>query len=142
MWKKRVGTMLRDLNINIWYEYIYSSIQAELSQERFLLISLSNLQEQFFRIHGMKLDSYLLLTRSPSSFAETKPRIMTEPLLCRWLQMLLCNLAYLSHFSQCPFLKNDFLTDTLTLRLFLIRLQQTVDESTKGPSASLRSSVS
>lgn len=31
MWKKGVGTMLRDLNINIWYEYIYSSIQAELS---------------------------------------------------------------------------------------------------------------
>lgn len=37
--------MLTDLNINIWYEYLYSSIQAELSWERFLLISLSSLQE-------------------------------------------------------------------------------------------------
>lgn len=51
------------------------------------------------------------------------------------------NLAYLSIFSLFSFFMNGFLTAIPALRSFLMRLQLTVDSSSEGPDASLRSCV-
>ena len=57
---------------------------------------------------------------------------------CHWFSVqFLCNLSYLSFFSLFPLFKNDF----FSWRLFLMRLQWTVDGSTEGPDASLSSCV-
>ena len=53
----------------------------------------------------------------------------------------LCHLAYLRLFFLFTFLKNGFLTATLPLRPFLMRLGPTVDGSVEGPDVSLRSCV-
>lgn len=55
------------------------------------------------------------------------------------LTQLLCYLAFVSLFFPFPFFMNGFSTTTLPLRPFLIRLQWTMDGSTEGPYASVRS---
>lgn len=61
---------------------------------------------------------------------------------CHWFSVqFLCDLANLSLSSLFFFLKNGFLSATLSLRQRLIRLQWTVHGPTEGPDASLMSCV-